>query len=66
MRFALLISAAFHGLILVSLIGIQFEDQQIEEEKQISGPEVISFEEHCDLIRLFKNLGLPYKKEDHC
>ena len=34
MRFALLISAAFHGLILVSVIGVQFEDQQIEEEKQ--------------------------------
>ena len=49
MRFALLISAAFHGLILVSLIGIQFEGQQIEEEKKISGPEVISFEEYCDL-----------------
>ena len=49
MRFALLISATFHGLILVSLIGIQFEGQQIKEEKQISGPEVISFEEYCDL-----------------
>ena len=49
MRFALLISAAFHGLILVSVIGVQFEDQKIEEEKQISGPEVISFKEYCDL-----------------
>ncbi len=49
MRFALFISTAIHGLLITFVAGVKFDNDQIEENQQISGPEVISLEEYCEL-----------------
>ena len=49
MKIAATISAAIHGLIITYISGFQLQDELLEDKKLISGPEVISLEEYCEM-----------------
>ena len=49
MKFAAIVSSTVHALILTYIAVGQFEVNLSDEVQQIDGPEVISYENYCDL-----------------